>query len=328
MPTIEDVAKLAGVSIATVSRVINGSGYVSERTRYKVWKAIEELGYKPEISAKILASKGKLFNVSIFASKRILSPLQNNGIIGEFYGVVIRAIEESCEKLGMKVDVKLLEDFSNSDNSDGYIFVGGDVSKEIVKETKSRKKPFVLVDHYIPGERVDCVISDGYDGALYATNYLISKGFTKIVHIHGPLWPYGFKMRYDGYKDAMEKAGLMPKFYECDDTEDGAKKVVDIMLNSYGVPEGIFTSNDSIAFWVINRLKEHGLKIPEDVSVIGFDDIVDAENFDPPLTTLRVFKYEMGCLACKRLHELLTKVNPHPVRILVFTQFVKRKSTK
>jgi LacI family transcriptional regulator len=328
VPTIEDVAKLAGVSIATVSRVINGSGYVSEKTRYKVWKAIEELGYKPEISAKLLASKGKLFNIHVFASKRILSPLQNNGILGEFYGVIIRAIEENCGRLGMNVELKMLENFFESNGADGYIFIGGDLSEKTLKEIKSRKKPFVLVDHYIPGERVDCVISDGYDGALYATNYLISKGFKRIVHVHGPLHPYGFKMRYDGYKDAMEKAGLMPRFYECDDTEEGTRKVIDIMLNSYGIPEAIFTSNDSIAFWVIKRLKEHNIKVPEDVSVIGFDDIVDAENFDPPLTTLRVFKYEMGCLACKRLHELLTGINPHPVRILVFTQFVKRKSTK
>jgi LacI family transcriptional regulator len=328
LPTIEDVAKLAGVSIATVSRVINGSGYVSERTRYRVWKAIEELGYRPEISAKILASKGKLFHAYIFASKRILSPLQTSGILGEFYGVIIKAIEENCEKLGIKVELKFLEEFSKYTDTDGYIFVGGDVTREFIREAKSEKKPFVLVDHYIPGERVDCVISDGYDGAVYATNYLISRGFKKIVHIHGPLHPYGFKMRYDGYKDAMEKAGLMPRFYECDDTEEGTRKVIDIMLNSYGTPEAIFTSNDSIAFWTIKRLKEHGIRVPEDVSVIGFDDIVDAENFDPPLTTLRVFKYEMGCLACKRLHELLTGINPHPVRILVFTQFVKRKSTK
>lgn len=328
MATMEDVAKLAGVSIATVSRVLNGSGYVSERTRYKVWEAIEKLGYKPELSAKILASKRKIFRVTVFTSTRILNLLKSHRILSEFYGVILRSIEENCEKLGMETSLKKLEDFSESDSSDGYVFVGGDVTVELLKEVKNRKKPFVLVDHYIPGERFDCVLSDGYDGAVYAVNYLISRGMKRIVHIHGPLHFYGFKMRYDGYKDAMEKSGLMPKFYECDDTEEGTKKVVDIMLNSYGVPDAIFASNDTIAFWIVGRLKEHGLRIPDDVSVVGFDDIVDAENFDPPLTTLRVFKYEMGSLACKRLHELLTKTNVHPTRILLFTQFIKRKSTK
>ena len=326
MPTVKDVAKLAGVSIATVSRVINGSGYVSEQTRYKVWRAIEELRYKPEISAKILASKKKTYRITVYASERILKPLQKR-IVGEFYSVIFKSIEENCEKLGMKITLKKLEDFEY-DSSDGFIFVGGDITKDIVKEVKALKKPFVLVDHYIPGERVDCVISDGYDGALYAVNYLIKKGFKRIVHIHGPLKPYGFKSRYEGYKDAMEKAGLMPRFYECDDTEEGTRRIVDIMLKSYGKPEAIFTSNDTIALWVMKKLKELGLRIPEDVSVIGFDDIVDAASFDPPLTTLRVFKYEMGALACKRLHELLTKTIIHPVRTLVFTQFIKRKSTK
>lgn len=328
MATVKDVAKLAGVSIATVSRVINGTGYVSEQTRFKVWKAIEELRYKPEISAKVLASRKKIYTITVYASERILKPLQEKkGIAGEFYGVILKSIEENCEKLNMRTTLKKLEDFED-DQSDGFIFVGGDITQDLVKEVKALKKPFVLVDHYIPSERIDCVISDGYDGALYAVNYLIKKGFKRIVHIHGPLKPYGFKSRYEGYKDAMEKASLMPKFYECDDTEEGTKKVVDIMLKSFGKPEAIFASNDTIALWVMKRLKEMGLRIPKDVSIIGFDDIVDAENFNPPLTTLRVFKYEMGALACKRLHELLTKTIVHPVRTLVFTQFIKRKSTK
>ena len=119
----------------------------------------------------------------------------------------------------------------------------------------------------------------------------------------------------------------MPKTYEYDDIANNMPSVVEMMLRTYGLPHAIFASNDIAAIRVITELKKKGIRIPEDVSVIGFDDIAWAETFDPPLTTLRVFKDEMGVLACNRLRDLIMGVNLHPVRISLFTRFVKRKSS-
>lgn len=324
MPTIEDVAKEAGVSTATVSRVINNSGYVSERTKLRVWHAIKKIGYTPKESARVLAKHKKTYRIAVCISERIKKLSQQDNV-GQFYGVVVESIRRSSTACGMYPELELMETVANE--YDGYILIGADADLNILKKFRSMRKPFVLVDHYIPGQVIDCIISDGYDGAYYAVSYLIKKGLTRIVHIHAPLNAYGFRSRYDGYLAAMEHGGLMPKTYEYDDIANNMPSVVEMMLRTYGLPHAIFTSNDIAAIRVITELKKRGIRVPEDVSVIGFDDIAWAETFDPPLTTLRVFKDEMGVLACNRLRDLIMGVNPHPVRISLFTRFIKRKSS-
>ncbi len=323
MATIEDVARLAGVSTATVSRVINRLGPVSERTRLRVWKAIETLRYSPHIVYKLAKSK-KVFSVAICISERIRKLLKNHEV-GQFYDIVLESVEDVSKERNLRVSLQPLETVRN--RFDGYLLLGADVDSAILSRFKNFRKPFLLVDHCIPGKRVDCVVSDGYYGAFHAVNHLVKKGFKRIVHVHGPLNSHGFRSRFDGYMIAMEKAGLIPKTYEYDDVSNNISSVMDAVLRSYGIPEAIFASNDITAMKIINDLKVRGLKVPDDVEVVGFDDIPLAESFDPPLTTVKVFKYEMGSLACKRLRELLLGYDTHPVQILVSTKFVRRKSS-
>lgn len=324
MPTIEDVAKEAGVSTATVSRVLNNSANVSENTKLKVWKAIRKTGYTPKESAQVLARYKRTYKVAVCISERIQKLFQQDDI-GQFYGVIIEAIKRYSNTCGLIPEIKLMETVENE--YDGYILIGADADLEMLKRFKSMKKPFVLVDHYIPGQAIDSIVSDGYDGAYYAVSYLIKKGLTRIVHIHASLRAYGFRNRYDGYLAAMEHAGLMPKTYEYDDIANNMSSVIEMMLRTYGLPHAIFASNDIAAIRIINEFKRRNVKIPEDISVIGFDDIAWAETFDPPLTTLRVFKDEMGAFACNRLRDLIMGIKPHPVRISLFTKFIKRKSS-
>ncbi|QTA38205.1 LacI family DNA-binding transcriptional regulator [Thermosipho ferrireducens] len=323
MPTIEDVAKEANVSIATVSRVLNNSGYVSERTKMKVWSAIKKLNYKPKLSAASLARHKQVFRVGICESKR-LQKMERESFTPEFYSVILTALIETGTTYGLSFYKTNLD---APEEHDAYILLGGDTTIETIKMYKDMKKPFLLLDHYIPGQKVDCIVSNGYDGAYYAVNYLIEKGFKKIVHVHGPLNSYGFRSRYEGYTMAMTEAGLFPRYFEYDDVNDNMNDVIGIILRNYGVPDAIFASNDITAMRVIRELKKRGLNIPQDVSVIGFDDIISAEKFDPPLTTVKVFKDEMGSLAAKRIYELIVKQDPHPIVISLFTKFVKRKSS-
>ncbi|SHH52394.1 LacI family DNA-binding transcriptional regulator [Thermosipho atlanticus] len=323
MVTIEDVAKKAGVSTATVSRVINNVGNVSEKTKMKVWKAINELNYKPKILASALARHRERFLVGICESER-LKNMEKEKIVPEFYTVILTALEQIGEEYGLKFCKMNL--FSPTE-CDAYILVGGDTTKEVVEMYRELGKPFLLLDHYIPGEKVDCIVTNGFDGAYYATSYLIKKGLRKIFHIHGPLNSYGFKGRYDGYTSAMKEAGLLPKYYEYDDVKNNMDDVIEFMLRKNDIPEAIFASNDITAMRIIKELKKRNIKVPDEVSIIGFDDIISAKDFEPSLTTLKVFKDEMGSLAATRIYELLVGHNVHPVMVSLFTKFIKRKSS-
>ncbi len=326
---IREIAKKADVSIATVSRVLNNSENVSFVTREKVLETLKRYEFKMDPWAKRLASKRTVTKVFIMISKRIMKQL--NSKTGEFYSKVMEGIKNNAK--ANRTMIKTVEMESNLDedklkNVNGVLLIGGDTTAEHVRFFKKIGMPLVLVDQYIPTVKVDCVVSNGYDGASYAVKYLLSQHIRKIVHIHGFLNHFGFKDRYSGYVAVMEQIGLLPKSYEYnDDIMEDMKPLVDKMLNVYGVPGAIFASNDSIAMKVIETLEDFHIKIPEDVSVIGFDGTEVGKNFIPSLTTLKVPMREMGSLALKRLLDIVYDQDVYPVRISLFTEFMKRGSS-
>ncbi len=317
--SIEDVAKHAGVSIATVSRVLNRTGYVSEDTELKVLKAVNELDYKPHISARTLARK-KSQLVGIVMSKRIYELLDKD--IGKFYGIILDAIENNVMMYKMTSKRIVFEEEEVS-GCDGYIILGSDMNEEEIEEISVRSK-VVLVDHYIDGLRVDSVLSDGYDGVFYITQKFIDNGFNKIVHLHGLLKYYGFRDRYTGYVAAMRKNGRLPVSIEYDELHEEVDNVLKKILRD-NIPEVIVCSNDVIAINVLRKLEEWGYRIPEEINVVGFDDIPNAER--EGLSTLRVQKSELGFNAVKRLYELLNNQSLHPYKQSIYTSYVKRSST-
>jgi LacI family transcriptional regulator len=320
---LKDVAKLAGVSTATVSRVINNKGYVSEKTKRKVTKAISELNYLPAKTARFLAKKGQTHNVAIISGERVLDSISSHP--DEFYTVVVKGITDFAKKHRLNTHFMKMEEAEYI--HDGYLLLGGEISDNYIKELKTTQKPVVLVDQYIPGLKIDCVVSDGYDGAIYGIEYLIQKGLRKIVALHGPLSHFGFKDRYDGYIAAMEKHGLLPKTYEYDEVGDNMSAIIDLLLRTYGKPDAIFGTNDTAAIRAMEELQKRRFKVPEDVSVLGFDDIVSASTVIPSLTTLKIFKYELGSVAARRLFTLLMGEEEHPTKTSLFTHFIKRDST-
>jgi len=320
---LSDVAKLAGVSTATVSRVLNNSGYVSRSNREKVLSAIDELDYRPSRVASFLASGKLVFNIGVLSGKRVFKILQDGS--DQFYTVVYEGIKEFCRANSMKVCLFPVSDFP--ENLDGYLLVGGETNESDVRETRKTGKPIVLVDQYLAGVKVDCVVSDGYDGAVYGIKQLLSRGLKRIVNIHGPLSHFGFKDRYDGYVSAMEAAGFLPRAYEFDEEKDNMSAIIDLLLSRYGLPDAIFGCNDTAAIRAMEELQARGVTIPDEVSIIGFDDIVNSAATSPALTTFKIFKGEMGVVAARRLLNLLMHSEPHPVKISLFTEFVRRESS-
>ncbi len=320
MITIKDVARKAGVSITTVSRVINDSPRVSKKTREKVIKAMKELGFSPRPWAKYLAMPRAKFKVGIVITERIKRFMGE----GAFYHLVLEGINEVASSSG--VETKILMYGDEEDFFDGYLLIGADFGPSDVEKFASMKKPVVLVDNYIPGLDVDVVISDGYGGAFNAVQTLINYGYRKIVHIHSPLSTYSFRDRFNGYVDAMEKNNLMPKLYEFDDIAENMSYVIDLMLNTYGVPEAIFTSNDFAAKRAIKELRKRGIKAPENVVIMGFDDSEEAKKMN--FSSVRVFKKEMGSFSMRRLATLMMKQDVHPAKISLFTELVIRGHIK
>ncbi|MFO7882549.1 MAG: LacI family DNA-binding transcriptional regulator [Kosmotogaceae bacterium] len=320
---LKDVAKLACVSTATVSRIINNKGYVSEKTKKKVIKAINELNYLPTKTARFLAKKGHTYNVAIISGERVLNSISSHP--DEFYTVVVKGITDFAKKHRLNTHFMKMEETEYI--YDGYLLLGGEITNDYIKELKAAQKPIILVDQYIPGLKIDCVISDGYDGAVYGIEYLIQKDLKKIVAIHGPLSHFGFKDRYDGYIAAMEKHGLLPKTYEYDEIGDNMSTLIGMIIRSYGKPEAIFGTNDTAAIRAMEELQKRHYKIPEDISIMGFDDIISATSVTPSLTTLKIFKYELGSVAARRLFTLLMGEEEHPIKTSLFTHFIKREST-
>jgi LacI family transcriptional regulator len=326
---IREVAKKAGVSVATVSRVLNNSSSVSAETRKRVASILKQYNFQVDPGAKRLAIKKKNAYVLTMINSRIkkMLDLKKEG----FYSKVITGIRDTASAEDLKIDfVEMEKNLKESvlKEIDGILLVGSDTTLEQVNFLRKLKIPLVLVDQYLPTIKVDCVISNGYDGACYAVNYLVSKGLKKIVHIHGFLKHFSFKDRYNGYTSVMEKNGLLPRTYEYnDEIMEDMRPLLEKMFNTIGIPDAIFTSNDPIAMKVVETLKDFGVNVPNEVSVVGFDGIQEAEQFIPSISTLRVPMHEMGSLALKRLMDIMYDQDIYPVKISLFTEFIKRSSS-
>ena len=332
MSSIVEVAKMAGVSTATVSRVLSGKGYVSEKTKKIVIQVIEELGYKPSKTASVLARRKK-HTIGVIFSKRIINLEKRESGLFEgdgFYSIVYQGIKDKTEKYGFNMDILIMEELLDRtiDHYDGFLLVGGDFTVEIIEKYKKTGKPIVLIDQHIKGYAIDSVVSNGYDGSISCVDYLIQSGYKKIYHIHGPLSHYGFKDRYDGYVDGMQTHGLFPRTFLCDDINDDFSIIIPQIMKHTGVPDCIFAGNDNMAKKILRYLLSQGYDIPQDVALVGFDDMIFSSIIKPALSTVKVYKYEMGDIAVDRLRQLLYDENIHPVKISLHTTFMKRDSCR
>ena len=332
MSSIVEVAKLAGVSTATVSRVLSGKGYVSDKTKKIVNQVIEELGYQPSKTASVLARRKK-HRIGVVFSKRIINfeKREEKLFSGDgFYSIVYKGIKDKAEKYGFKMELFVLENLStvNFEECDGFLLVGGDFTTDDIQQYKQTKKPFVLIDQHLKGYSLDSVVSNGYDGAISCIDYLIEQGYKKIYHIHGPLSHYGFKDRFDGYVDGMQMHGFFPRTFLCDDINDDFNIIIPQIIKHTGIPDCIFAGNDNMAKKILTYLLAEGYKVPDDIAVVGFDDMLFSSILKPALSTVKVYKYEMGDLAVDRLRQLLYDENIHPVKISLHTTFIKRESCR
>jgi LacI family transcriptional regulator len=333
-PTIEDVARLSGLSASTVSLVINNRGYVSSETRKKVLKVVEDLAYHPTRSARGLASKtsgnlGFILTENHFSQAepfytRIFLGTEFEARNHNFY--ILRTSVGKTFHKNRGIPRFLLER-----NVDGVI-IAGRVNLALVDYIDSLGTPIVLVDYESSKKRHSAVLIDNRGGAHSAVQHLIQRGHTSIGFIGGDIEHPSIAERFAGYRETLQDHDLTPDdaLIVVDEPdlrpEDGSSATGKIVERG-GKPTAIFAANDAMAIGCIRYLRDRGLRVPEDVSVVGFDDIEISSHVDPPLTTVRVFKEEMGKLAVLRLVEMIKSKKQLVVTTHVPVELVIREST-
>lgn len=322
---IYDVASRAGVSITTVSRVLHNSPAVKESTRKRVEKAIRELEYLPDASAQRLAQGG---------GKVIALTLPYfRGMFSSFYiSKLIEGIARGCSFYGYDLLIhtqdRKKEDFFKKLTvgrvSDGIILSDECASPQIVRGFKEAGFPFVVLNRTFSDSSLPWVTVDNRRGGWLATYYLIEKGHRKIAILCGDLNSEPAKERFEGYLEALRGKGLPLRkewIINCYFSPRKAKKAIHRLLKLKNSPTAIFVSSDLMALGAYEALREEKLKIPQDISLVGFDDSFLSREVSPPLTTIHQPLSQMGEKAVKILIALLegkrTKLQLRlPVRLI------------
>jgi len=335
--TIQSIAEKAGVSASTVSRVFSGTGKISPETVQRVLQISAEMGYRPRKYVK----KDEVQETGNIC---LLSSRFHNIINNTFYSQIVAGVEAILRAHNYQLIFKMLTGNAQDDLTtieslvankevDGIILVGYEVDLSLIVRAKERGKPLVLVDHDAWEMDIDCVVNDNVVGARRIVNHLIELGHERIAFIGGPLSHVSLDERYIGYKQALKQAGI-PKIQKlitfCTPffgVDDGHRATTEMLRTVKEPPTAIFAASDALAFGVIKAIQDHGCCVPEDISVVGFDDEEMSRHFTVPLTTVRVHKQEMGIEAGKRLIEIIKGEVTKPVKIVLSTEVVVRKST-
>jgi LacI family transcriptional regulator len=312
MATIRDVAKLAGVSIATVSHVINETRYVSDELVSRVNKAMEELDYHPNLLASSLrGGESKTIGLIIpdisnqfFAE--ISRKIEDNGL-EHGYSLIICNTDDNPEKEKRYIDILL------SKQVDGFIFISaGDETDSLLKPI-SKGIPIVVADRYIENPNVNTVIVDNFDGGYQATKHLIDLGHKRIGFITGSSAVSPSSDRFEGYKKALVDSNLSvdPSIVVHGDYRyQGGVDAMQELLGADPEITAVFSCNDMMALGAIRTAYNFGLKIPEDISIIGFDDIPLAKSSYPALTTMAQPTEEMASQIIKLFVDMVDFLGP------------------
>lgn len=303
---MKNVAQVANVSIATVSRVFTGSDPVTDETRKKVMKAVKELDYNPNVLARQLRT---------MKTKTIIVIVPD--ITNTFFSKVLRGIEITARRNGYRV---LLGDTGNDvtveyeylkalyeKHADGLVLLTARVDRNTI-ESLMEKYPAVLACEYLEDSNFPTVSINNMSAARKATEHLLKLGHKRVAHITGPMNIVLSRDRLKGYKQAMKTYGLEINSLLIVEGDFYYKTGYDLMLKLMSIdnpPTAVFTANDEMAIGAIKAIESQGLKVPEDIAIVGFDNIEMSVWFSPSLTTISQPMYEIGEKAMNLLLDLI-----------------------
>jgi LacI family transcriptional regulator len=328
MTTIRDIAKASGFSIATVSRVLNGSDKVTEETRNKILRVIKEMEYRRSESIK----------GSLFRGVGVLVP----DLKADYYGMIAEGIEEallrnnyemflSTYRHSLNKEKQALEEFF-ARKVDGVILCTTYNDEECLEKFLEAGIPIVAIDRENSYLKIDIVTIDNYSASLEVVKYLYKMGHRKILYLQGLMEVYSARERKKAFEDfSIKNKDLEVTFVSAGFHVEGGYSAVKKYLDTYGKTfTAVAFSNDWVALSGIKAMKEKGIDYPKDVSIIGFDDATFAKYLHPSLTTVRQPTYEMGLNAAKLLIKKLEGKRESKVkrRMILPTELIIRDSVK
>lgn len=334
-PKLQDVADLANVSIGTASQALNNKSSVLPQTRDRVLQAARELGYELPVRASSTEKRISTLGVLVKTHRNQDVPIDS------FYGAVLSGAEQECKRQGISLMYASLPvdelsnaidwpPLTNDQQVNGWLIMGAFVPETVWELEQRLQKPVVLVDAYAPDSDYDVIVTDNLTGAYNAVTHLIHHGHRCIGLIGST--PDGYpsvRERRQGYLDALAAYGIETTYIE-DSALHSANAYAATQRLLQRAPEitSIFACNDDVAIAAIHAAYELGLRTPDDLSIVGFDDLDHSAEIIPPLTTIAVDKMLMGAWGVRQLLDRSENPTRVPLKIVLGTQLVERQSVK
>ncbi len=328
--TIRDVARRAGVSTSTVSRVLNDTCPVQEDKRLLVLEASRALGYTPNPVARSLLGKKT-------GGLGVLLPFVGAEFFSEFLTGLDQGAQENGFFLVVSTSHRHLDEFDAAmqvmeKRVDGMIIMAPELNAHEAESIAKAESPVVFVNTYVEGHPFDVINFDNYGGAYAVTRHLLDLGHRRIALIKGPVNARDAQERTRGYRAAMGEAGIIDTArleFPGDYTQEAGYEAARVLLRATPRPTSIVAANDYCAIGTMHALHEAGIAMPEEMAVAGFDGIVSTRYTQPPLTSVHVPMREIGIRAINRLVDRIegVKRDEGPERHVVPVELIARKST-
>ncbi len=329
--TLKSVADAVGVSTASVSRALNDQPGVSDAVRQEILATAQRMGYIPDLSARGLAA-AKTHTIAFIIPKTNLSAAAD-----PFYPLIMEGAESHLAQYDYHVLLITLgqemmaqpESLSvlNGNRVDGLILAGPQIKSSFALRIIKMGVPVVLVDNDLTQTSVNCVLSDDEGGAYTATRHLLERDHRRILFLSGPTSWISNRERVRGYRRAMQEWSCEPLILHAGETTiESGGALLPQALERWPDVTAVCAANDSMAIGAMRAAAHLQRRVPQDLCVIGFDDITWAQISDPPLTTVHVFKHRMGTLAAQRLLEVIESPDLPPTKTLVATKLIQRET--
>lgn len=327
--SVRKISEMTGYSPATVSNALNNKKGVNRATSEQIWRTAREIGY---------------INTSKTSDIKFVVYKKDGLVVADtpFFAFLMESVEASCRKSGYRTVVyninqswddyaQRLEEILN-DTCSGILLLATELTKEDIIPFKDVMCPMVVMDAWFDNMEFDTVLANNENAVCDATTYLIEMGHKRIGYLAGNVRIQNFEHRGLGYKKAMSIRGLdVNPRYEVllTPTMEGSNRdMLAHLSTSPELPTAFIADNDIVALGAMKALMQHGYKIPDDVSVIGFDDLPFCEISSPPLTTVKFYQDEMGRVAVERLVQKINHINMVGSKIQIGTKFITRESVR